>query len=254
MLSFQLNRFTPRRKSSIEPTKVSNEHQNYTIANQDDVKRKLNILCNKKILLSIKVPGKYATSTLLTTISHLENKHIYLGGFQNDRFNKELLLQNDLTVTANFEGIAVSFILSEFNGHILEDAFNIKAPLPHSLEWVQRRNARRVKIPLNVPVKIKYKHYAECFDVADISVAGLSYIDQVEEPIAANVGGLYPDCNIILPDKSVHLACCEIVNNVTIHYQHTKLLKRVGCEIKRPSYQLDTALQYLINQIDFQYQ
>lgn len=240
----------PHRTHPPEPTITDNAYNNYTITNQDDIRKKLNYLLRKNALLSIKVPGKFATSTLLTTLTCIEGNHLFLGGFQNERFNKDLLMQSSVIVSADFEGIAVSFILSELK----DAAFNIKAPLPQSIEWIQRRDARRVKVPINIPVKIQYKNQAEYFNVTDISVAGLSYIHQSENQHSATIGGLHTDCNIILPDKSIFLACLEIANNVTIPYQHTRQINRVGCEIKRVSYRLDTALQRLINQIDFYYQ
>ncbi|HEY8037665.1 MAG TPA: flagellar regulator YcgR PilZN domain-containing protein [Methylobacter sp.] len=251
MLTFQSNQETRHQKcTSI----IGDACNNYTIVNQEEIRKKLNYLFSKNALLTIKVPGKFATSTLLTTITHIEKNHIFLDGFQNERFNKDLLKQNTLVVSANLEGIAVSFILNELSGHDTDGTFTLTAPLPQSMEWVQRRNARRVKVPINIPVKIQYKNQTEYFNVADISIAGLSYIDQTEDHYFSVIGGLHTDCNIVLPDKSIHLACFEIVNNITIPYKHTKQINRVGCEIKRASYRLDTALQHLINQIDFYYQ
>lgn len=255
MLLFQSNHHAaPRHQNNLEPTTVRNESDNYTIVDQEEIKKKLNLLLSKHVLLSIKVPGKFATSTLLTTLTCIEDDRIFLGGFQNERFNKDLLMQTTLVASADFEGIAVSFVLNELSGHNIDAAFNLKALIPQSMEWVQRRNARRVKVPINIPVQIQYKNQDECFDVADISVAGLSYINQAEDHYPAPIGGLHTDCNIVLPDKSVFLACFEIVSNTTISYKHTRQINRVGCEIKRPSYRLDTALQRLINQIDFYYQ
>lgn len=254
MLTDQTNHAEPHYQYSPELAIMENAYDNYTIANQDDIKKKLNHLLSKNALLSIKVSGKFATSTLLTTITCIEGDHIFLGGFQNDRFNKDLLMQSTVVVSANFESIAVSFILSEFNGHDIDATFNLKAPLPQSMVWVQRRDARRVKIPINIPVKIQYKNQAEYFNVTDISVTGLSYIHQSETQQPTIIGGLHTDCNIVLPDKSILLACLEIVNNTTIPLKHTRQINRIGCEIKRASYRLDTALQRLINQIDFHYQ
>jgi len=254
MLTYQTNHAEPHYKCIPEPTIIGNTYNNYTIANQDDIRKKLNHLLSKNALLSIKVPGKFATSTLLTTITCIEGDHIFLGGFQNERFNKDLLMQSTVAVSANFEGIAVNFILSDFNGHDIDATFNLKAPLPQSMEWVQRRDARRVKVPINIPVKIQYKNQAEYFNVTDISVTGLSYINQVENLQPTIIGGLHTDCNIVLPDKSILPACLEIVNNITIPLKHSKQVNRVGCEIKQASYRLDTALQRLINQIDFHYQ
>lgn len=254
MLTYQATHAETHCARPPEPTIIDNTHNNYTIANQDDIRKKLNYLLSKNALLSIKVPGKFVTNTLLTTITCIEDGHIFLGGFQNERFNKDLLMQNTVLISANFEGIGVNFILSQFSGHDIDATFNLKAPLPQSIEWVQRRDARRVKVPINIPVKIQYKNHSECFNVTDISVAGLSYIHQPENQHSATIGRLHTDCNIILPDKSIFLACLEIANNTPIPYQHTKQINRVGCEIKRVSYRLDTALQRLINQIDFYYQ
>ncbi|MGR9012702.1 MAG: flagellar regulator YcgR PilZN domain-containing protein [Gammaproteobacteria bacterium] len=254
MLSFFPTHPSQHHKSAPESKITDNTCNNFTITNQEKIRKKLTHLYNKNTLLSIKVPGKFATSTLLTTITRIEDEHIYLGGFQNERFNKDLLAQNTLLVTADFEGIAISFILSNTMGMNIDAIFNVKTPLPQSMEWVQRRNARRVKVPINTPVKIQLKNNAVYFNVADISVVGLSYIDQTEDSYFATIGNQYKDCQIILPDNSTFLACFEIVNNITIPYQRTRQLIRVGCEIKGISYQLDTALQHLINQIDFYYQ
>lgn len=254
MLTFLSNYTAPHHKRAPESVVMGNACNNYTIVNQEEIRKKLNYLFSKNALLSIKVPGKFATSTLLTTINRIESGHIFLGGFQNERFNQDLLRQSTLVVTGNFEGIAVNFILSDIAGMYIDGAFNLKAILPQSIEWIQRRNARRVKVPINIPVKIQYKNQAEYFDVADISVVGLSYIDRTEDHYFSTIGELHTDCNIVLPDKSIYLACFEIVNNITLPYHRTRQINRVGCEIKRPSYRLDTALQHLINQIDFHYQ
>jgi hypothetical protein len=254
MLTFQFNRETQRHKCLSETTIINDGHANYTIVQQDEIRKKLSYLHGKNALLAIKVPGKFATSTLLTTITHIEKNRIFLDGFQNERFNKDLLMQNALVASGNHEGIAISFILKDISSHQTNGSFTLTAAIPESLEWVQRRNARRVKIPINIPVKIQYKHQAVSFSVADISVTGLSYIDTTENQELSTIGLLHRDCNIILPDKSIQPACFEIVNNVTIPYKQTKHIKRIGCEIKQTSYRLDTALQHLINQIDFHYQ
>jgi len=254
MLTYQTNHAEPHYKYIPEPIIIDNTHNSYAITNQDDIRKKLNHLLSKNALLSIKVPGKFATSTLLTTITGIEGNYIFLDGFQNERFNKDLLMQSTVVASANFEGIAIGFILSELNGHDINGTFNLKAPLPQSMDWVQRRDARRVKVPITIPVKIQYKNQAECFNVTDISVAGLSYINQSDNQQPTIIGGLHTDCNIILPDKSILLACLEIVNNITIPLKHSKQVNRIGCEIKQASYRLDTALQRLINQIDFHYQ
>ena len=254
MLALQSNHTTPHHNYLSESAIIDNACNDYVIINQEDIRKKLNLLLSKNILLSIKVPGRFAISTLLTTITRIEGDHIFLGGFQNERFNQELLMQHALVATTNFGGIAVSFTLNDLSGHDIDAIFNIRASFPQSIEWVQRRNARRVKVPINTPVKIQYKNQAEYFDVADISVAGLSYIDQSKDRYFAAIGKLHTDCNIILPDKSVHLACFEIVNNITVPHRYNRQINRVGCEIKQASYQLDTALQHLINQIDFYYQ
>lgn len=254
MLTLQFNQETRHQKRTSESTIIDTAFTDYTIADQDEIRKKLHHLLSKNTLLTIKVPGKFATSTLLTTLVHIEKKQISLDGFQNELFNKELLKQNTLAVSANLEGVAVSFILSELNGQDSDGSFTLTAALPHRMEWMQRRNSRRVKVPINIPVKIQYKNQAEYFNVADISVSGLSYIDQTEDHYFSAIGEQHTDCNIVLPDKSVHLASFEIVNNITIPYKHTKQINRIGCEIKRVSYRLDTALQRLINQIDFYYQ
>jgi c-di-GMP-binding flagellar brake protein YcgR len=251
---YQSNRSALHRNDATKSTIMGEPYSNCSLVNQDDIRKKLNHLLSKNIRLSIKVPGKFATSTLLTTIDRVENDHVILGGFQNNHFNKDLLMQDTLTVSADFEGIAVSFTLNGTEGMETETAFNLKAPLPQSIEWLQRRNARRVKVPINIPVKVQYKNQIEYFNVADISVTGLSYLDQTENHCFSSAGKLHTDCHIVLPDKSAYPACFEIVNRVTIPCRHTRQVTRVSCEIKRASYRLDTALQHLINQIDFYYQ
>jgi c-di-GMP-binding flagellar brake protein YcgR len=254
MLTYQENHTEAQHTCSTEPAIIANSYNDYSIANQNDIRKKLNYLLSKNTLLSIKVPGKFATSTLLTTITCIEGNHIFLDGFQNEQFNKDLLMQSSVVVAGNLDGIAVNFVLSELNGHDIDSSFNLKAPLPQSIEWVQRREARRVKVPINIPVQIQYKNQTEYFNVTDISVNGLSYVKQPEDQQPIIIGKLHTDCNIILPDKSVLLACLKTVNSITIPLKHSKQINRVGCEIKRASYRLDTALQHLINQIDFHYQ
>lgn len=223
----------------------------YTIHDPGDIRKKLNLLLSKNTLLSITVPGKFATSTLLTTLIGIEGNYVFLDGFQNEQFNKELLIQSNLTATTNIEGIAVKLALTELSGHIIDTAFVLRARIPQSMQWVQRREFRRVKIPINTPVKIQYKNQPACYDVADISVAGLSYITQAKDRYSSSMGQLYTDCNIILPNESVYLANFEIVNYIPTPHKRAEETIRVGCELKQASYRLDTALQHLINQIDF---
>lgn len=252
MLTNQLDHAELHHRCTTKPTIISETYNNYTITNQGEIRKKLTHLFNNNTLLSVKVSGKFVTSTLLTTITFIEGNHIFLGGFQNERFNKDLLLQNRLVASADFEGIAVNFILNEFSGHDIDGTFNLKASIPQSIEWIQRREARRVKIPISSPVIVQYKNPTEYFNVIDISVTGLSYAHQSEDQRSI-IGELHTDCNLVLPDKSVFLAHLEIVNNITIS-KNSRQINRVGCEIKQASYRLDTALQYLINQIDFHYQ
>ena len=237
MLAYQLN-------NSVS---TGNSCNKYTIANQQDIRRKLSFLFGKKVPLSIKVPEKLASDPHLTTITSIEDNHIFLDGFPD---SEDLLLQNTLDVSADFEGIAVNFRLSELSGYDVDAAFNVKALLPQSMEWVQRRDARRVKVPIRLPVKIQHKNQTECFDLVDISVDGLSYIDQSEGHDSATSGEWHKDSNLILPDNSLCLVSFEIVNNIAVPCKHSNPINRVGCQIKGGSYRLDAALQRLINQID----
>lgn len=254
MLIYQSNPPVSHHRFSSESAMIGSANNSYTIIDQEDIRKKLIQLLKKNVSLSIPVPGKFATNTLLTTINSIENGHILLGGFQNEQANKELLMQDTLLVSAVFEGIAISFMLSDTVGMDIDASFNVKARLPKSMEWVQRRNFRRVKVPITSPVKIQYKNQAEYLNVSELSVAGLSYLTENKAQHFTMIGERRTDCNIVMPDNSVHLACFEIVNNITVFQKRSGYVNRVGCEIKHVSYRLDTALQRLINQIDTHYQ
>jgi len=92
VLIHQADHAEPHHKHITKSKIIGNLYNNYTIANQVDVRKKLNQLLNKNTLLSIIVPGKFATSTLLTVITRIEGSHIFLEGCQNGRFNKDLLM------------------------------------------------------------------------------------------------------------------------------------------------------------------
>lgn len=255
MQTLQATYTEPHHSHLSEPGVLTSVSNNYIITNQSEIRTKLNQLLNKNTLLSVQTPGKSVCSALLTTITHIEHNHIFLDGFQNEQFNRDLLMQNTLIVSGNFEGVAVNFMLSDPNACNINAALNIKATLPQNIEWLQRRDARRVKVPMSIPVMVKYKGEAGYFNVRDISVAGLSYCYPMDEGYhPAPVGRRYTDCNIVLPDNNVFQANLEIANSVTLPYKHNKQINRVGCEIKRASYRLDTALQHLINQIDCHFQ
>ncbi|MGZ5051992.1 MAG: flagellar brake protein [Methylobacter sp.] len=256
MRALQVTHTEPHHSHFPEPgLLISASNNNYIITNQNDIRIKLNQLLNKNTLLSVQAPGRSVCSALLTTITHIEDGHIFLDGFQNEQFNRDLLMHDTLMVSGNFEGVAVSFMLSNPNACNMNSTFNIKATLPQNIEWLQRRDARRVKVPMSIPVMVKYKGESEYFNVRDISVAGLSYTyPLIEGYHPAAVGKRYTDCNIVLPNNNVFQANLEIANSVTLPYKYNKQINRVGCEIKKASYRLDTALQHLINQIDCHFQ
>lgn len=253
MFTFKANHAVAQPHGRCEPIVMGNasNDSNFIIVDQQDIRRKLDELLHNNVLLSITIPGKFVDSTLLTTITFIEQGHIFLGGFQNERFNQDLLRQDSLRVTANFEGIAVNFILEEVIGHEKDALFNIKARLPKSLEWMQRRNARRVRVPMTMPVKMQYHDHGNDFRIADISVDGFSYTTEVEDQHRITVGEIHDECSIIMPDDSVYQISFQIANSTLVPFQRTKQINRIGCEFKRASYRLDAALQRLINQIDF---
>jgi len=186
------------------------------IVNPNEIIKKLVYLLSKNILLVISAGNGSSSVNLLTTITHIDGGYIFFGGFQNEKRNSDLLNNSELIVSADdTEDASVRFKISGLSGHGTDTEFAFKARIPPALPWIQRRNARRVKVPANAPIKIQYKNNTKYFDVLDISVTGLSYIDKTADHCFSSVGERHTDCSIVMPDKSIIMECFEIANSST---------------------------------------
>jgi c-di-GMP-binding flagellar brake protein YcgR len=158
----------------------------------------------------------------------------------SERLNQALLRASKLLFLSSHDKVKIRFITgaARIVEHEGRAAFAVR--MPESMLRLQRREFYRVLAPVARPVPCIIPvdrgngvHHVET-RLHDISQGGVAVVVQPHE-LPAEIGALYDDCRIALPDAGNVVVKLRTANMLLMTLLNGRQMMRVGCQFVRPS-------------------
>jgi c-di-GMP-binding flagellar brake protein YcgR len=180
--------------------------------------------------------------TLLTPLLRVDSAagEIVFDCSGSERLNQALLRASKLLFLSSHDKVKIRFITAAARivEHEGRAAFAVR--MPESMLRLQRREFYRVLAPVARPVpciipvdKGNGVHHVET-RLHDISQGGVAVVVQPHE-LPAEIGALYDDCRIALPDAGNVVVKLRTANMLLMTLLNGRQIMRVGCQFVRPS-------------------
>ena len=191
---------------------------------------------------------------ILSSILHIDEEAatIILDYGSLDAINQKALTSPKIIIVTTLDKVKIQFIVNQIKKAEFEKRSAFEVPLPEKLLRLQRREYFRLTTPLAKPIKcsvpIPPNNNRIEVTVLDISLGGIAMIDYRHE-ISLEVGLVYRDCHITLPDVGMVVANIEIRNAFEVTLKNGNKCKRSGCQFVNLAAPMVTMVQrYILQQ------
>ncbi len=158
----------------------------------------------------------------------------------SERLNEALMRASKLLFLSSHDKVKVRFSTGAARSveHERRKAFAVD--MPQTMLRLQRREFYRVLAPVARPVRcvIPVDHGEGARNVEtrlhDISQGGVAVVAQPGE-LATEIGALYPNCRIVLPETGNVIVSLQTANMHPMTLLNGKQMLRIGCRFVRPS-------------------
>lgn len=190
---------------------------------------------------------------LMTTVAVVANDHLILDFGPSSEMNRKALLAEKHFCVTTLEKVRVQFILRGFTQVVQDGRTAFRAALPTEVLRLQRREYYRLITPIARPLKCMvtipladgglHGHEAHVFD---ISGGGLG-ISAPPEGVPFDIGGVFPDCHLELPEVGSVTGTLKVKSLFDITLRSGIRVRRAGCEfVKLPGPVMTLIQRYII--------
>jgi c-di-GMP-binding flagellar brake protein YcgR len=151
----------------------------------------------------------------------------------------QLIASREIALVTNQDGIRIKFYVSGAATTTHDDRPALVARLPHTLVRLQRRDSFRVTCPLSNPVMCIIPFTAQGqaqkaeLMVIDLSLGGIALINQ-HPRLNLDVGNVYADCVLTLPDVGSFVSAIEVRNSYQVTLKNGTVTMHAGCRFINP--------------------
>lgn len=219
---------------------VGGDESPYLLHARVDIAAVLRDLVRARGLASVHFGG--GQDTLLTPLLRVDPAagEIVFDCSGSERLNQALMRASKLMFIASHDKVKVRFITGPARGeqHEGRNAFAVR--MPDSMLRLQRREFYRVLAPVTRPARcvIPVDRDGGVRDVEarlhDISQGGVAVMTRPGD-LPVEIGAIYPDCRLALPDAGNVAVALRTANIHTVTLLNGKQMLRVGCQFVHPS-------------------
>ncbi len=205
-------------------------------------------ILENRALLSVRIPGHQETFLSLLLQVDAEQGFIFFDEL-NPRSGHELLSEaGQLRVQCQIQGISLSFTCPVEIGHGKTGIAFYKAPLPTTINYLQRRRSFRVRVAfdMQVPVHLPWDEDAILDgELFDLSVGGIGF--NVGQDAKFELGQIIDSCAIELPKGEIIQTQLE-VRFIRVDEQHRT--QRIGASFVALTPQQEHAIRHFATQLE----
>lgn len=203
---------------------------------------------DQRVLLSVRVPGSDAVyNSLLLDIDPARN--VILLDELNPQAGHELACKaRQLRVHCQCQGVELSFVSQIEIGRGQNGVWFYRAPLPQSINYLQRRGSYRIRIGLNMQIPVAMPLDAEARiegELFDLSMGGLGA--NLPSRTELTRGQIIESCTLALPNSEPLTAEIEIR---FVRVDKANQTQRIGASFRNLSPQQQTLLRRIVTQLE----
>jgi c-di-GMP-binding flagellar brake protein YcgR len=166
----------------------------------------------------------------LVTAYFNQGKEFFLTSGTDAETNRRALISGKIILVSSQNRIKIQFSTPALELINVAGRPAFRAPLPISVLKLQRREYYRLVAPIRVPLLCIVPKLAGGFEamVADISVGGVG-ISGFPNEVALEIGEVFADCQIALPEHGTVVSSLEVRNMQHITLRSGLSVVRAGC-------------------------
>lgn len=209
------------------------------IRDQQQIINKLALLFENKC--PIKARHEANDEPHITALLDIDEEHdtVVLDFGSKQDLNHHLFNSSNITFEAEYRGIKASFTGTALKTiHKGEPAFSI--PIPETLFWIQRREYKRVKVPVSdaCHCQLILENREINLKLFDISQSGFSILNDYNEISDLLIPGtIFEHCKLALFEAGECVISFEICDKHIINPDELQKTQKIGCrfiEIRQP--------------------
>lgn len=241
---------TPKVQAQFLPEADLTGLEQFRIDGKVGVRAVLREMVDKKALLTA-FARSGPTSCFVTRIVSFEGDHLVFDATTDDDRLKAVIDRDGATLVGFLDHIKVQFDVSGLRSVPEDEGRALQCPLPASLYRIQRRDAFRVRPPLEEPAlcvlptpdrtEVRYV-------IVDISVGGLALrvSDEVPRP---KIGERWQRCRLEL-GKRAPIPCALVVRNIQVGHEGDEGAYRLGCSFESMPPEVGRAVQLFVLDVE----
>jgi c-di-GMP-binding flagellar brake protein YcgR len=205
----------------------------YMVYNKPQIISHLNSLCKKRCLILLSFGESQSFVTMLAAIEPQRDRVLF-DCAPAEHVNSHLLSASKAEFNANFSGIEVHFQGNHIKRTQWDGATVFSMPIPQSIQWMQRRQFYRVRLPLlrSTLVKICVEdQFLADLPLYDISISGFSLVNEVSGlSHFFEKGRTFPGCRLILENFLNQEIEFEVMHVLPFNPSQPDSAQKIGCK------------------------
>lgn len=187
----------------------------------------------------------------------IDSNFMYIDSAPDPAQNRRITLSQQVSFETMLDKIRILFS-SAHAERCEHDGFPaLRFPLPESLARIQRRQAYRVTVPFNSPIRCTFLPPGTdlrpltapaVVDLLNISTGGIAVVDTGHQ-IDSRAGAIYPTCQIGFPGYPVSVSI-EVRHAQVITLPSGKIARHIGCRFMDTPTQVTALVQRYIMKLE----
>lgn len=174
---------------------------------------------------------------ILTTLLHVDDTGLWLEQSPHSPVNRQICDSGTLIFVSDHHQVKVQFV-AEYAGDAEHQGYRaFYLPLPDSIYRQQRREHYRMMAPVSKPLICVVagrppQQKPSAYVIVDISCGGIA-LTCAETDSGLELGAIYPDCQIDLPDRGTIKVVIEVINLSVVVSASGRTHIHAGCKFNQ---------------------
>jgi c-di-GMP-binding flagellar brake protein YcgR len=203
------------------------------VYNKAQIISHLNLLYKKKCLILLSLDENETFVTMLAAIEPQKDL-VAFDCAPTEQVNSHLLNATKVEFNANFSGIEVRFRGRNIKKTQLDGETVFSMPIPQSIQWIQRRQFYRVRLPLlrSTYVKIFVEdQFVVDLPFYDISISGFALVNEFSDLFHLfEKNRKFSGCRLVLEDVLNQEIEFEVMYVSPFNPNQPDLAQKIGCK------------------------
>jgi c-di-GMP-binding flagellar brake protein YcgR len=205
----------------------------YMVHNKSQILNHLTSLFKKKCLILLSFNEN---KTFVTTLAAIEPQKdlLLFDCAPSEHLNSQVLVASQIEFNSNFFGIKVHFQGRNIKMAYLGGDAVFSMPIPQSMQWMQRRQFYRVRLPLLRSTLVKLfvdEQFVADIPLYDLSISGFSLVNDFSGLAHFfEIGRKFSACRLVLENAFNQEIEFQVINVVPLNPSQPDSAQKIGCK------------------------